>query len=865
MKVTRQLKLEEAEKLRLEEERLKVEEALELERMRIIELHILEEIKEQQREQRLMYIEDIILHELRISYNEQKAMEYEDVMSYIREQNDIADRIIIKERIKALEKLYLPFERFPSLNQSLQYHHHGGDKHHQQQQQEDNQMKILQTLLQEQHPISDLYTVEMISLPSNQSKSVESRQTQSKINQRSDRYRRIFEGPGSGTHSENSSFASKDKSSSKDNHSMGYNTNYDWLRPTSNPIVRAVNNNPLKEEIRAISRGKDAVNTYDATWELLPNNTAQCFVKTISTPPLNVTSMRSLHKLEPIVSTNIQDISIRNADYDTANNVQQQQQQQYGIPINEDQFQIESEVSSTARSRDDQIVALLAYESQMKNLSFNSFDNQTNTLIESSSNIDRNHNEIEVPLPQQKQLIDDINNTITRLQQQTITTPIISNNTHTTTSTSFISGSSESIFHSFKSIPTKSVSELPAFKQENTKKRQKLKGLLSNSANTIAKCDQKEWLEFLQTQKNATFASLSSLNTKKVMKFDEIKPIEINKSLLNNNHIIQDISKKKEMNVSQLKKELQELGIVDESILDFKTKKLAKAASQTVIRMQTERALLREYVNSEAVLRDEYYLRAIEPGNRLNTSLEATNDKTILKNSHSSDISVVLYDELSAIPVVPKKQLKMKRVTNTINEKQLPSIGTCGGGGVTDMKDAFTTRQIPTPSSSAAAVRKQQPVIVSNEINNENASFNLDSLQTFSSISVTQSLLNYDDTIEPFGIIKGKSLKCIPPPINYHRSKITSSNTKLHPLNTDNYSQSLIPYYQTGSKLDDFPFNDSSLVKEYVATASKSKSLELFIQNPSQHNSLSNSKLLSGNIDDEISVGSERTLKSIHL
>jgi len=80
----------------------------------------------------------------------------------------------------------------------------------------------------------------------------------------------------------------------------------------------------------------------------------------------------------------------------------------------------------------------------------------------------------------------------------------------------------------------------------------------------------------------------------------------------------------KTIQVAQLKKEMQELGIVDESILDFKTRQMAKSASESVLRMQSERAMLRQYVSSGAVLRDEYYLMAVEPNKRHTTSLEVS-------------------------------------------------------------------------------------------------------------------------------------------------------------------------------------------------------------------------------------------------
>ena len=165
--------------------------------------------------------------------------------------------------------------------------------------------------------------------------------------------------------------------------------------------------------------------------------------------------------------------------------------------------------------------------------------------------------------------------------------------------------------------------------------RKKLKNLLSTSADMMAKTDQKEWLQFLQTQRKATFASLATMDAKAAAmksRFDQTHAqvaASASEKLLSSQQrpvtpgTLSEI-RSKTIQVAQLKKEMQELGIVDESILDFKTRQMAKSASESVLRMQSERAMLRQYVSSGAVLRDEYYLMAVEPNKRHTSSLEVS-------------------------------------------------------------------------------------------------------------------------------------------------------------------------------------------------------------------------------------------------
>ena len=450
--------------------------------------------------------------------------------------------------------------------------------------------------------------------------SLASRSTQSKTNQLSDRYKRIY-GDGS-INSDTISSSSLKHINTKDNKKNHNIRNeiklsedeYKWLRPNIDiPIpVRSARNNYNKEEIRSISRGEiNYLNTYDTTWELLKNNSAQCFMKYNPSSSSLLSSSRPVSRLEPLKNDIKNDFS-------------------YNI----------DNVSN------DLMISPLSYDKQHQQHPFHSSSSPV-AIIDNNKSILLNQN---FDMMIDNEMINSMTSSSSLEEDKEVT----------------IKSSKSSIFDSLSKSSDVSKKKSTVTNSESKTKREKMKALLSNSANTIARINQKEWLDYLHIQKKATFASLTSLHSTRAMKFEQLKPIEIKKKDNKNNtkkiseiEAVGDINIEKKRSAMQVKKELQELGIFDESLLDFRTKQLAQTASDTVLRIQTERAMLKEYVSSDAVLYDQFYMKAIEPGQRYHTSLAIENNisKSIVNNiiddNAAATSTTTAVDESSNVAVVP--------------------------------------------------------------------------------------------------------------------------------------------------------------------------------------------------------------------
>ena len=473
--------------------------------------------------------------------------------------------------------------------------------------------------------------------------SLANKSTQSKTNQLSDRYKRIY-GDNS-INSDTISSSSLKQIPTKENKKNQNIRNeiklsedeYKWLRPNIDvPIpVRSANNNYNKEEIRSISRGEmNYLNTYDTTWELLKNNSAQCFMKYNPSSSLLLSSSRPVSRLEPLKN------HVKNIFSDNIDNVD-----------------------------NNLMISPLSYDKQHQQHPFYSSSSSPIAIIDNNKSSLSLDDKILIQNNNDKMIDNEMMmNSMTSLSSSSLEEEEEEKQTT-------IKSSKSSIFDSLSKSSDLSKKKLTTTKSESKTKREKMKALLSNSANTIAKINQKEWLDYLHIQKKATFASLTSLHSTRAMKFEQLKPIENKKNYKDNNKkIIQtevvavvgdnnnnnnnnnnNIDKKK--TIMQVKKDLQELGIFDESILDFKTKQLAQTASKTVQRIQTERAMLKEYVSSDAVLYDQFYLQAIEPGHRYYTSLAIENNisKSIVNNKINDNATTTAnaIDESSNIAVAP--------------------------------------------------------------------------------------------------------------------------------------------------------------------------------------------------------------------
>lgn len=489
-------------------------------------------------------------------------------------------------------------------------------------------VKALQKLLQVDLTIPNIYVeaMEVLTMPSHHL-SLASRSTQSKTNQLSDRYKRIY--GDISINSDTISSSSLKHINTKDN-KKNHNTRngikqsedeYKWLRPNIDiPIpVRSARNNYNKEEIRSISRGEiNYLNTYDTTWELLKNNSAQCFMKYNPSSSSLLSSSRPVSRLEPL-KTNIKNDFSYNID----------------------------NVSN------DLMISPLSYDKQHQQHPFHSssspvaiIDNNKSSLSFDDKILNQNYD-----MMIDNEMINSMTSSSSSLEEDKETT---------------IKSSKSSIFDSLSKSSDLSKKKTTATNSESKTKREKMKALLSNSANTIARINQKEWLDYLHIQKKATFASLTSLHSTRAMKFEQLKPIEIKKKDNKNNtkkisetEAVGDVNIEKKRSAMEVKKELQELGIFDESLLDFRTKQLAQTASDTVQRIQTERAMLKEYVSSDAVLYDQFYMKAIEPGQRYHTSLAIENNisKSIVNNiiddNAAATSTTTAVDESSNVAVVP--------------------------------------------------------------------------------------------------------------------------------------------------------------------------------------------------------------------
>ncbi len=211
---------------------------------------------------------------------------------------------------------------------------------------------------------------------------------------------------------------------------------------------------------------------------------------------------------------------------------------------------------------------------------------------------------------------------------------------------------SESLFHSQDSsvayeFDDSNVGENSKKKEKEKSGRKKMKELLGLSADVIAQTSQQEWLDFLATQKKLTMASLVSLDARSHAR--EMNPIlaslkaQQRAAILSGANTVQDSgstssvihhapsqvsSKVPQKKKLLLKKEdiMSQSAPTELSLVDSKTRKLGKSASEAVIKLQQQRAAIRQYVSGNAILGDNYFLDACQPGIRNITSLEANEE-----------------------------------------------------------------------------------------------------------------------------------------------------------------------------------------------------------------------------------------------
>jgi hypothetical protein len=659
LKRAKQYRIAEAEMQRVEAERRRVEEAAIAEVQRLKERERQQEKARAAREQQLMTIEDILVTDNRARSWEVKRMEHEDIRSFMREQYEAREKIQLEESYEALNELYKPFEPFPEKMV--------GDN-----------MRSLHGLLNAGTSVGKIYQDVMDTL--SQSSSHRSRVeevTESVDRKRSDRYIRIYEGARETSAHHADADATTVSSAAKPHaerlpsvHEEHGETGdgadellqeaekFTWLRKSQNPPVRSNTHNPTKHSIRANSGALP--NTYDMQWSILNNNSAQCFVKTSTETfrsPEPVPSMRKLSALAPILQP-LQETSMFEATRQKsppksptlkasipAPKVSANESEilkKFGSaafppPIHAEKSTVKSESPTGTRSAKISAISVPAAVSKPgphAPLFDDSLLLEDSTLASKLSSQDRRGSESN-DVPVGTVISPDPHGTEGGIAARPDAHFVPAGSaTSATYDEPTMTASIESSLSVFRSLSPLNDNEDMYRAVRQDKKRQKLKQLLSTSADMLAKTDQREWLQFLQTQRKATFASLATLDAKtsaermRIAKLTAPPGVAVDERPLSRSGTPGQLSevREKKMQVAQLKKELQELGIVDESLLDFRTKKMAKSASESVIRMQREKSMLREYVTSGAVLRDEYYLLAVQPGTRTMSSLEVSEE-----------------------------------------------------------------------------------------------------------------------------------------------------------------------------------------------------------------------------------------------
>lgn len=164
----------------------------------------------------------------------------------------------------------------------------------------------------------------------------------------------------------------------------------------------------------------------------------------------------------------------------------------------------------------------------------------------------------------------------------------------------------------------------------HSKKRKKLKELLSLSSALLPKNPDeqpKEWVDYLTTQKKLALSSLSSLDPihRLPRKFVDLEALP--KANMTTGGIQESPQGKRALSQSQLPTtKTSSSNLVYASPLDYKTYKMAKSASDTVLRLQQQRETLQKYVSGRAIYEDGYYLQACEPGIKTNTIIESNTE-----------------------------------------------------------------------------------------------------------------------------------------------------------------------------------------------------------------------------------------------
>lgn len=587
------------------------------------------------KERRLMGLEEHTQRELHIRTRETHLMEHEDIMSFMVSQAVARAEKKKLLRLCALEELYVPFEPFQFRNERTNYK--------EMERFLAEEMDCLASILGKKTPFDEPIAMSVGTRSTKASEISFAKETKSTLYKKSSRHSLLYD---IDRLKSNDSLVSSISLASLESAP-------DWLKAKKSDAKEEkrmlLDSNPSKiQDFPSVT--KHIQSDYNHEWKIFPDMSPQCFVLTSKStfPSISrdgkVATNRNLAKLAPIF-----DSSKRQHEIEKVRN-EQEKMNLLSTFVN---------VTSSMRDRMD---ASLNMADSILSKTVNGSDNGARYKFDGSDVASLIPSIKPVFAPSSAESGSPLNNSKNELLQNSkadesmdvslqsgyrVILPIVPkeyNSNNDVNRRGIAEGikdlesmelrssqnNSSSINQSL-SIFRPSIWRTNAEKNNlgNTK-RQELKKLLTASAEAVQLEDQKEKLLFSSSQKVLSFASLASIDSHD----PKGKPRKVNKAN-KDTKVVPVKGKLGEKKRGALLNELS-FNIGEEGLMDSRTKKLATKAGEVVERMQKERALLRNYISSNAVFGDNYYLQTCEPEERQHTSLSVADD--VLNYIHGGSI-----------------------------------------------------------------------------------------------------------------------------------------------------------------------------------------------------------------------------------
>lgn len=626
------------------------------ERLRLEQEAVERDVAQREEERESMKQEDLYAWELRLRRKEIRRMEHEDVMSFIFAQYQLNEEERLKERIEAVKDLYAPFEAFHFNQRRVK-------------------LPVLHSLLQEDYEIDPFYdrllspgsTNEELSPKEAQSSistptvptaltathrnalpSCVNAVTESKKKKLSQRYIELFEDPAHKTayfeqfmdkvKSNTLQAQLKQKAMEKEGSIM--ESSFSQLSLSqSPPSIESLQNIPVDtyimtatnsyrkpfpaEEMLLSQSDKLAVQQHHhhhfkakAAGAPSSSESESILVEEKMMAPL-LSSSHSISSSSSVNSTSLKfiDSGVVELFDDAVSSVHEASNTSMSMSLS----------SSSARAKPRPVVVSKPPPPQRRGVLpqvFNSHqvDREKNKVLIPSSSVedeDRDRVNEEVEDPFREAFLEMVVNN----RDKIVGAQVFRNSISALNSRNTISSHADEI-----SINTELQDQLLA--------KISIPPLLIY-AESMAQSGDEQWIHFLRDQEKLSFASFSAIDY--IDAKGNPKKHRVKKDLVSN----KGFDGKKLTEMANLKKELEKLGIVDESIIDFKTKRMAQSASESVLQMRLERKKLKRFVGSHSVIEDKYYLKACEPGIREATSLQMKEEATaFLKEITAKDAFV---------------------------------------------------------------------------------------------------------------------------------------------------------------------------------------------------------------------------------